>query len=185
MVRVVLERVYDSPFPTPMTLELWYSLKKNKLLGDCLKIHGVQGIQTLAACDGHRAICELEAPEAEVVRISCRTIDEPFKSVCKVYPQGIDPPKASAATDDGLACILVDSTWEPPITEARLRASLQQVAPYLEKNGAHWQRSLVSADGSRTLSTFKAPHAEAVEQAYQQAGISFLRLYPVDQFFPA
>ena len=87
--------------------------------------------------------------------------------------------------DDGLVCILVDSTWKTPITEVRLQTSLQQITPYLKKYGAHWQRSLVSADGSRTLSTFKAPPVEVVEQAYQQAEISFLHLYPVDQIIAA
>ena len=180
MVRIVLERVYETPFPTPMTIERWSNLKQNKLLDECFVMHGVQWIQTLAACDGHWAVCEMEAPEAEVVRIACRSVNEPFRGVWRVYCQGNPTPTIESA-DAGSVCIVLENIWEPPINETGLQATLEQVAPYLEKHHVRWQRSLVLVDGSRTLSTFRAPSTTAVEQAYQQAGLAFERLYPVDQ----
>lgn len=78
-----------------------------------------------------------------------------------------------------MALVVVEKNYEEPITEAFWEDSDRILKPCLDVRDVRWLRSLVSADGRRTVCLFEGPDAESVREAYRSAGLAFERVYPV------
>ncbi|HSY25028.1 MAG TPA: DUF4242 domain-containing protein [Polyangiaceae bacterium] len=74
--------------------------------------------------------------------------------------------------------VVVEHSFDPPLTEEALGAAFQIVAPCLKARGARWIRSYVSSDGKRMVCEFEAADAEAVRESLREAGVPFDRVWP-------
>ena len=82
-----------------------------------------------------------------------------------------------------MAILIVENTYDPPLTDeehARLGKCLD---PCLETHGARWVRTYLSADRRRTLCEFEADDAEAVRDAYHMAEVRYDRVWTAGHLY--
>lgn len=157
MARVVLERCYHPARPDRSATARWGQF--NAGLEQALWDQGVWWVRSCVARDGSRSVCELEAVSAAVVAVACDAVNMPVESVwpAETWLTG-DPTVLSGP----LAPIVVEVTFDPPITRATCDANKKQAAGCLSELGVQSAFSLVSRDERRALCLFAATHAEAV-----------------------
>lgn len=73
--------------------------------------------------------------------------------------------------------LLMERTFEEPLSESALDQMFQRLGPCLEQHAIEWLRSYLSADRRRMICTFKAADAESVRMAYRTAGYSFEQVW--------
>lgn len=78
--------------------------------------------------------------------------------------------------------MVVEQTFENPITSEELNAIAKRVDPCLEAHGATWVRSYISADRKRIICEFEAADAEKVRESYRSAGVDFERVWTAQVF---
>ena len=76
--------------------------------------------------------------------------------------------------------LIVEQTFEVPLTDDEHNRFAQRLDPCLEAHGARWMRSYLSSDRLRMVCEFQAPDAEAVRQSYRTAGIQFERVWSAE-----
>lgn len=76
--------------------------------------------------------------------------------------------------------IIVERTFEPPLTEDELRETETRMAPCLELYNVRWLRSYWSADRRRMICTYEAPDAASVKSVQREAAAKFDRIWPAD-----
>src|SRR5260370_33158098 len=78
-----------------------------------------------------------------------------------------------------MAHLIVEQTFETPLTDDEHGRLGQRLDRCLEAYGARWMRSYLSTDRRRMVCEFQAADGEAVRTAYRSAGGGFaLRLGP-------
>jgi hypothetical protein len=77
--------------------------------------------------------------------------------------------------------IILESEFDPPITDAEFDALAETVAPCLEERHATWVTSYMATDRRRRICVFDARDAEAVRQAYRMSGVKFARVWTAEQ----
>jgi hypothetical protein len=77
--------------------------------------------------------------------------------------------------------ILVEYTFDPPITDDVWNAATASLASCLDQRHATWVTSYLSQDRTRRVCVYQAKDAEAVRQAYRTAGVSFDRAWSAEQ----
>jgi hypothetical protein len=77
-----------------------------------------------------------------------------------------------------MAILVVEHTFEPPLTEQSLKAAFDRLGPCLEAHGARWVRSYLSSDGGRMICEFEAADAEAVRASMRESQVPFDRVWP-------
>ena len=82
-----------------------------------------------------------------------------------------------------MASIIVEYSFEQPISDEQLAQMTARFDPCLEIRNGAWVRSSLSVDRTRMICEFEAPDAESVRSALRSAGISFERVWPT-QVFP-
>ena len=78
--------------------------------------------------------------------------------------------------------MVVEQTFENPISPEELNALARRVDPCLEAHGATWVRSYISADRKRIICEFEAADAEKVRESYRSAGVDFERVWTAQVF---
>ena len=78
--------------------------------------------------------------------------------------------------------LIVEHTYDPPLTDEEHRRSASRLDPCLEQHGARWLCSYVSHDRRRMICEFEAPDAEAVRQSMRSAEVSFDRVWSAEVF---
>jgi hypothetical protein len=73
--------------------------------------------------------------------------------------------------------LVVEHSFDPPITEDLLKSAFARLGPCLAAHGATWLRSYVSTDGSRMICEFEAADAEAVRASLRSADTPFDRVW--------
>lgn len=81
-----------------------------------------------------------------------------------------------------MAQLIVEQTFDPPLTDEQHNRLAGQLDPCLESYGARWMRSYLSADRRRMVCEFEAADAEAVRQSYRSAGVEFERVWPAQLY---
>jgi hypothetical protein len=81
-----------------------------------------------------------------------------------------------------MAAIIVETTFEVPMTDAQHDDFAKRVDPCLEAHGARWMRSYLSTDRLRMVCEFEAPDAEAVRASYRSAGVGFGRAWTAEVY---
>lgn len=80
--------------------------------------------------------------------------------------------------------LIVERTFEEPLSEADHKAAGERLAPCTEMYGVRWIRSYLSADRRRMICEYEAPDAEAVRLSNRSAGVSFDRVWNADLLMP-
>jgi hypothetical protein len=78
--------------------------------------------------------------------------------------------------------LIVEHTYDPPLSEEEHRRAASQLDPCLEAHGARWMCSYLSHDRRRMICEFEAPDAETVRQSMRSAGVSFDRVWSGEVF---
>jgi len=76
-----------------------------------------------------------------------------------------------------MANVILERTFDPPLTEERHAAFAERLSPCLERNGIEWIRSHLSLDRHRLICVFQAPDAGAVRSALRQARVEHERVW--------
>ena len=77
--------------------------------------------------------------------------------------------------------MIVETVFDPPITEEQFDATASKLEPCLEGHGVRWLRSYMSLDRRRRVCVFEAPDADAVRSSYRSAGVTFERVWPAEE----
>jgi hypothetical protein len=80
--------------------------------------------------------------------------------------------------------LIVEYTYDPPLTDEALNAASAALNPCLEVRGIRRLRTYLSADRRRGLCEFVAPDAETVREAFHTARVKYERVWPADLYGP-
>lgn len=83
-----------------------------------------------------------------------------------------------------MAHIIVERTFDPPLTEDEHMARSLRLFPCLETVRIRWIRSFVSSDRCHGVCEFEAADAESVRIAHRTADVPFLRVWTGREFTP-
>jgi hypothetical protein len=72
-----------------------------------------------------------------------------------------------------MVTVIVERTFEAPLTRAELEEVDRRMQPCLEIYRARWVRSYWSADRRRMICEYEAPDAGAVREVQKEAGARF------------
>ena len=78
--------------------------------------------------------------------------------------------------------LIVESVFEPPLTDEQHNQCAKRLDPCLEAHGATWMRSYLSHDRKRMFCHFEAPDAEAVRESYRSADVNFERVWTAELY---
>ena len=76
--------------------------------------------------------------------------------------------------------IIVERTFETPLTPAELKATEERLAPCLDIYRIRWIRSYWSADRRRMICEYDAPDAASVKSVQHEAEAKFDRIWTAD-----
>ncbi|HEY9600880.1 MAG TPA: nickel-binding protein [Allocoleopsis sp.] len=172
MVRVILERSFNTPLPMPMTYEAWKDMHQQ--VDSCLYLRGVSWIRSLISKDGCRCICEFEAPHADAVQEACRESGTAFE---RVWRAEILP---GAESDTTLSCqspIAAEVRYDPPMTKEVWDIASQKALPCYRELEVRRFFSFMSPDGKQSICLFEASSADAVRSVYRKVGIPFKQIW--------
>lgn len=172
MVRVILERSFNTPLPMPMTYEVWEEMHQQ--VDSCLHLRGISWIRSLISQDGHRCICELEAPYADAVREACRESGTPFEGVWRAEIWSGEEP------DTTLSCkspVTAEIMYEPPMTKELWDIASQKAQSCFRELEVQRLFSLMSPDGKQSICLFEASSADSVRSLYRKVGIPFKQIW--------
>ncbi len=79
-----------------------------------------------------------------------------------------------------MAVLVLEQSFEKPITPEELNDAARRVDSCLEAHGARWMRSYLSKDRKRMICEFEAADAERVRESYRSAGVAFDGCWPAD-----
>ena len=81
-----------------------------------------------------------------------------------------------------MAILVLEQTFENPVSPEELSDAARRVDKCLEAHGARWMRSYLSQDRKRMICEFEAADAEQVRSSYRSAGVSFERCWTAEVF---
>jgi hypothetical protein len=83
--------------------------------------------------------------------------------------------------ENEMPLIILESVFDPPISDEDFDKLAEQVAPCLDERHATWVTSYMALDRRRRVCVFDAKDAEAVRQAYRMSGVKFERVWAAEQ----
>lgn len=83
-----------------------------------------------------------------------------------------------------MAHVIVESSFDPPLTPAALEDRADRLEPCLARGGIRWYHSFVANDGRRLVCHYDAADAEAVRMALRSAGVPFDRVWTARKVSP-
>jgi hypothetical protein len=79
-----------------------------------------------------------------------------------------------------MATVIVETVFDPPITQEEFDALAERTSPCLAERHATWVTSYFAVDRRRRICVFEAGDAEAVRQAFRLSGVKFERIWAAD-----
>lgn len=159
-------------FADPLTDEAFDAMASGA--AGCLGIHRVAWQQSFLGIDGRELFCWFRAPDAESARIALRqagdTQGEPWAGTVHDAP-------AQGAPGLEAANVLVERSWEAPVTLESIQAIEDAGAACLETHRVRFVRTFFARDRRRMVCLYAAPDAEAVRIAQRQAGMPMDRVW--------
>ena len=76
--------------------------------------------------------------------------------------------------------VVVETTYDPPLTDATRQEHQDRLYPCLDLRGARWLQSFESKDRRRKICLFEGPDAESVREALRSAHIGFDKLWSTE-----
>lgn len=83
-----------------------------------------------------------------------------------------------------MARIIVERTFDPPISQEAMDATSQRVGNCLDLYGVRWVGSHVSTDRRRMVCVYEAADAQSVRDVQNTAEAPFDRVWPADIMTP-
>jgi ubiquinone/menaquinone biosynthesis C-methylase UbiE len=81
-----------------------------------------------------------------------------------------------------MARVMVEQTFDEPMTDERYAAFAKRVDPCLELRSGMWRRSSLAADKLRMICEFEAPDAESVREAFRMSAVAYERAWTAEVF---
>ena len=81
-----------------------------------------------------------------------------------------------------MAVLVLEQSFEIPVTPEELNDAALRVDRCLEAHGARWMRSYLSKDRKRIICEFEAADAEQVRDSYRAAGVNFEGCWVADLY---
>ena len=81
-----------------------------------------------------------------------------------------------------MAHLIVEQTFETPLTDDAHGQLGQRLDTCLEAHGGRWMRTYLSIDRRRMVCEFEAADAEAVRQSFRSAGVRFDRVWTAELY---
>ena len=79
-----------------------------------------------------------------------------------------------------MTTLIVERTFDEPLTDESLAAVMERMGPCLEEYGVTWVRSYFSDDRRRMICHYEAPDAEAVRASNRAAEALFDHVWSAD-----
>lgn len=167
MTDVFLERRFDDePMTEAAALELGATAES------CLNLYRVQWLESLLARDGRQMICRFRSPDVESTRAALR---QAGAEVGTLWPGVVYSAPQPGTGDDALSKVVVTRAFAEPVSLDAVQAQEDAHAHCLENHRVRYLRTFFSNDRRRMVCVYRAPDAESVRLAQQQAGM------PIDQ----
>jgi hypothetical protein len=80
--------------------------------------------------------------------------------------------------------LIVEYTYDPPLTDEQLDKDSAALTPCLELRGIRRLRTFLSTDRRRGFCEFEAADAESVREAFHIARVKFERVWAADLYGP-
>ena len=160
MELVLVER----SFAQPVTFE---DIQKQEEAGSwCLDTYNVRFLRTFFSKDRRRMVCLYEAPDAEAVRSAEQQAKVPFERAwtCQIL-QGKDISADAAAKE----YVIVERAFPSPVTADYISSAFRSARSCFDIHRASYLESFLGRDGLNMVCVFRAPDAEAVRTANNQA----------------
>jgi len=81
-----------------------------------------------------------------------------------------------------MAILVLEQTFETPVTEQDLNDAARRLDRCLQAHGARWRRTCLSKDRKRMICEFEATDAEQIRESARSAGIPFDRCWSADVY---
>jgi hypothetical protein len=81
-----------------------------------------------------------------------------------------------------MAVLVLEQTFERPVTEQDLSEASKRLDVCLQAHGARWRRSYLSKDRKRMICEFEGADAEQIRESARSAGIPFDRCWSADVY---
>ena len=168
MELVILERKFEQPvqFDDVQALDAagaW-----------CLSAHRVRFLKTLFSRDRRRMLCLYEAPDAEAVRLAEGEAGVPFERAWICSHLRNDSPDDPAPAAE---FVVVERLFPESVTPEFVANALREKGWCLDLHRAEYVESYLATDGLRMVCVFRAPDAEAVRLANNQAGVPYTNVW--------
>ena len=84
-----------------------------------------------------------------------------------------------------MARIVVNFSFNPPLTEEQADAEAKKVDKCLSERDGRWLMTHLSADRRKQVCMFEAPDAESVREAFRFSGVKFDDVWLAGQWWEA
>ncbi len=160
MTEVFLQRSFDPP----LTEDGFRAMARDS--ESCFGLYRVEWQESFLSADGRRLICRLAAPDVEAARGAFRKSGSP-----EVVPWAgsVHDASAAGAPSADEANVLVERSFEEPVTLEEIQAIEDAGAWCLEAHDVRFARTFFSLDRKRMICLYRAPDAEAVRLAQRKA----------------
>lgn len=81
-----------------------------------------------------------------------------------------------------MAILVLEQTFETPVSPVALADSARRVDACLEVHGARWLRSFLSRDRKRMICIFEGADAEHIRDSYRSARVNFDSCWVSDEY---
>jgi hypothetical protein len=81
-----------------------------------------------------------------------------------------------------MARLIVEHSFDPPLTDEEHHRAARRLDPCLEQYGARWLSSYLSDDRRRMICEFDAPDAESVRASHRSAEVAFERVWSAEVY---
>lgn len=176
MIDVILERGFERPLASLLVRSLTEAAQP------CFDLYRIQWQESLLARDGRRLVCHFQAPDVESARIGLRQAGADIGSLWggSVHDApGLKPSELAAAN------VMVERRFAAAVSFEAIQALEDAGAACLQNHQVRFVRTLFSLDRQCMFCLYRAPDAESVRLAQQQAGMPVSRIWAFQRIAPA
>ena len=170
MENVIIQRQFAPPLG-----EQGFDAMAREAMG-CLDLYRAQWQESFLSVDGTRLVCLFGAPDAESIRMMSRGDGASEK---RVWTGSVHN-----TADAGPAAVVVERSFDAPASMDELQAREDAAASCLDLHRVTFVRSYFSADRMTMVCLYRAPDAESVRLAQQQAGMPVDRVWSCRHYTP-
>jgi uncharacterized protein DUF4242 len=140
----------------------------------CRSSQGLRFLKTLFSRDRLRMLCLYEAPDVETVRVAEGQARTTFDRAwtCSQLQIGSPGDPSSAAE-----YVVVERRFPQPVTPEFFANALREKGWCLDLHRTEYVEGYLATDGLQAVCVFRAPDAESVRLANNQAGVPYAKIW--------